>query len=358
VLDLGRDPLTGKRKQKWYSVKGTKPQAEKRLTELLAQHDLGALPDPGKLTVKDFLTRWIKDYAPNISPRGLDRYTGIISRHLIPALGNIRLAQLHPQHIQAHYTEKLKTLSPSTVRVHHAVLHKALDTAVRWGLVSRNASDAVTPPHPVHKDMLAWDERETRTFLESARSSSYYPLFYLALTTGMRRSEMLALRWLDCDLATGHVNISRTLHQTKDGQFHIEDTKTPASRRAIALPASTVAVLKSHKESVTALSLLLEIPLSEQGLIFSKPDGTPLRPNFVTRAWHDAVKKAGVKQIRLHDARHTHASLLLKQGVHPKIVQERLGHYSIQMTLDIYSHVMPGLQESAAAQFDEILGVG
>ena len=356
VLNLGIDPSTGKRKQQWVSVKGTKKEAEKRLSELLHQLDNGIIMKPSKTTVKEFLERWLKDYQPNLSPRGYERYQGIIIRHLIPKLGNIALTQLKPEHLQKHYTMiQSAGLSPRTVRYHHAVIHVALKTAVRWGLLARNPADAVTVPRVRRNEMQTWSEYEVEQFLNAAKVSPYYALFYTALFTGMRRSELLGLKWEDIDLLLGQIYVSRGLHQLKDGTYIFTEPKSAKSRRMIALPPSAILLLKEHYEKQALDRIMMDKPLHESDLVFGTPEGKPLRPNTVTRAWESLAGHSGLKVIRLHDARHTHASIMLKQGIHPKIVQERLGHSSIQMTLDTYSHVTPGLQEAAAARFDEVL---
>lgn len=357
VLNLGTDPVTGKRKQQWVSVKGTKKEAEKRLAELLNQIDTGGFVRPGKTTLAQYLQKWLSDYAkPNLSPRGFERYEGIVRQYLIPGLGNIPLTLLRPEHLQKHYTAKLNDgFSATTVRYHHAVLHVALQTAVKWRLVSRNVADAVDPPRARRTEMQTWDEEDITRFLELAKDTPYYALFYTALFTGMRRSELLALRWQDVDFIFSQICINRSLHQLRDGSYIFTQPKSSKSRRTIALPPSAVLILKEHRENQRLERTMLQKPLTDDDLVFSTPEGKPLRPNTVTRAWTVLAARCGLKIIRLHDARHSHASLMLKQGIHPKIVQERLGHSSIQITIDTYSHVAPGLQQAAAARFDELL---
>ena len=355
VLNLGRDPSTGKRRQQWVSVKGTKVLAEKRLSELLSQLDNGIYIKPGKSTLSDFLKLWLRDYAkPNLSPRSLERYESIVRVHLAPALGNMTLTQLRPEHLQKYYTAKLNTgLSARTVRYHHVVLHIALKTAVKWGLASRNVADAVDPPRARNTEMNTWDEDNIIRFLNTAKGTPYYALFYTALFTGMRRSELLALRWQDTDFIYSQISVNRGLHHLNDGSYIFTQPKSAKSQRTIALTPSTILVLKEHHEKQKLERMMQGIPLTDENLVFSHPDGKPLRPNTVSRAWHILATRAGLKVIRLHDARHSHASLMLKQGIHPKIVQERLGHSSISVTLDTYSHVTPGLQQTAANRFDE-----
>ena len=246
-------------------------------------------------------------------------------------------------------------LSATTVRYHHALIHIALQTAVKWGLVSRNVADAVDPPRIRRSEMQTWNENEVKQFLEGTKDSLYYSLFYTALFTGMRRSELLALRWQDIDFIYSQIYVNRSLHQLKDGSFIFTQPKSAKSSRTIALTPSTMLMLKEYQEKQRLERDMSGNPLTDTDLAFSNLEGEPLRPNTITRAWTTLTANCGLKRIRLHDARHTHASLMLKQGIHPKVVQERLGHSSIQMTIDTYSHVAPGIQEAAANRFDEIL---
>lgn len=355
VINLGRDPGTGKCKQKWVTVRGSKKEAERRLSELLHQLDTGVLVVPSKTTVAEFLERWLEDYVrPKLSLRGAERYESIVRTHLIPSLGNVPLTQLKPDHLQRHYAARLTDgLSPRTIRYHHTVIHKALQTALKWGLLGRNVADGADVPRAHSHEMQTWDEDEVETFLEAVKSTSYYTLFYTALFTGMRRSELLALRWKDVDLLLNQIYVQRGLHHLKDGSYAFSEPKSAKSRRTIALPPSLTLLLTEHYKKQRLDKGMLSIPLTDDDLVFSTPEGKPLRPNTVSRAWTTLAARAHVRVIRLHDARHTHASLLLKKGIHPKIVQERLGHSSIQTTLDTYSHTTPGLQQAAAARFDE-----
>ncbi|MDP2919614.1 MAG: tyrosine-type recombinase/integrase [Dehalococcoidia bacterium] len=360
AISMGKDANTGKYKYQWTTVKGTKKEAEKRLSEILNQLDTGMFMRPGKTTLAEYLERWLKDYAkPNLSPRGYERYESICRVHLIPSLGNIPLTQLKPEHLQKLYTVKLNNgLSALTVRYLHTVIHKALQTALKWGLVSRNVADGVDIPRARHNDMQTWDEYDITRFLDTAKDSPYYALFHTALFTGMRRSELLALRWLDVDLLFSQVSVTRSLHHLKDGSYVFTQPKSAKSRRTISLSPSAILTLKEQREKQASIWARLGKTLTDNDLVFSTPEGKPLRPNTVSRAWAMLAARAGVKVIRFHDARHTHASLMLKQGVHPKIVQERLGHASIQITLDTYSHVAPGLQQAAAEGFDKLVSSG
>ncbi len=356
VLQLGLDPITGKRKQQWITVGTSKREAETKLAKLVTELDNGTYIKPDNVLFKEYLTRWLSDYAkPNLSPRSYDRYNMVIEKYLIPQLGNIPLAQLRPDHLQKHYSKGIDSgLSPRTIRYHHGVLHIALKTAVKWGLVNRNVADAVDPPRLKRTVMQIWDEDELKRFLSVAKENQYYVLFYTALFTGMRRGELLALRWQDVEFHEAQISVSRSIHQLRNGSYVFTEPKTEKSRRSIALSPSLVLLLKEYRAEQESENIIQGRILSNEDLVFNNK-GKPLRPNTITYAWKRLAARARVKVIRFHDARHTHASLMLKLGEHPKVVQERLGHSSIQMTLDTYSHITPGIQEAAAMHFDRLL---
>ena len=360
--DEGRDQVTGRRRQRNKSIKGTKKDAEKRLREILTSLDGGDYVQPAKLTLGEFLERWLKDHVwPYLSPETAQGYQVIVDKHLIPALGKQTLHNLQPDVLQAYYAQKLASgrrdgkggLSPRTVRHHHTTLHTALKSAVKWKLLTRNPADAVEAPRFQRREMKTLDETGLISFLESIQGSEYYPLFYTILYTGMRRSEALAVRWIDLDLVLGQLSINRTLHHLEDGTMIYRTPKTPKSRRLIALTPTNSIVLRNHYQQVKELRVELDSPLMEEDLVFSHTDGSPLLPHSITNAWKRLIKRSGYRGIRLHDARHTHVSVMLKQGVAPKTISERVGHYSVVITLDTYAHLLPGKQEAAARGFDE-----
>jgi integrase len=364
-IPLGKNPATGKYDSYFETFKGTRGEAQKRLRELLTQLDKGIFIKPGKQTIKDYLERWLKEYAwPNLAPKTAEGYEHIIRRHIIPAFGNIQLTQIKPEMIQRYQADKLTNgrldgkggLSAKTVNHHHITLHNALESAVKWGLLIRNPVDSVDHPHFQRHEFQVMNEDGVNHFLEMAKQGEYYALFYTALHTAMRRSELLALRWQDVDLLLCQVSVNRSLHHLRDGSLVFRSCKTAKSRRLIDLTPSNAIVLREHYEEQNKLRKSLGLsPLQDDDLVFCQIDGKPLLPDTVTHAWIKLRNRSGFKNIRLHDARHTHASIMLKNGTHPKIVQERLGHSSIQITLDTYSHVAPGLQAAAAVKFDETL---
>ncbi len=371
AVSLGKDEK-GKYKYQWISGFKTRKEAEIRKHEIESQQDGGIYISPGKLTLGQFLDTWLTQYAcSNLAPKTAEGYEHMIHRHISLAIGKIPLSQLKPAHIQKYYSDKLASgradgtggLSARTIRHHHVTLHGALQSAVKQGLIIRNPCDAVTPPHYQRPEMKFLNEDGIHTVLEAAKTTEYYALYYLALFTGMRRSEILALRWSDIDLDLCELSVNRTLHHLRDGSIIFRQPKTVRSRRMIALTPSTALALKELKEKQLAQRLLEgknspddnpDKTFPNDRLVFCQPDGKPLLPDTITRAWIRLTRRLGMN-VRLHDCRHTHASLMLKQGVHPAIVQQRLGHASITTTIDTYSHILPGLQQAAAKAFDELL---
>ncbi len=355
VLNLGIEPATGKNRQKWVTVHGNKKAAERRLAELLHQLDTGMVVEHGRQTMVQFLERWLADYVrPNLAPRTVEGYEHIVHRYITPALGNVRLSRLKSGDLQRYYAgRRADGLSPQTVRHHHTLIHKALKVARTWGEVAINVADGVELPRAQRREMVVWNESQVSCFLATARRTPYYTLFYLALFTGMRRSELLGLQWSDVDLLLGQIRVMRGLHHLKSGEYVFTQPKSAKSRRTVALPPSATAVLREHWDTQSQVRRL-----RGGSLVFASVDGSPLRPNTITHAWPALAERCGVRRIRFHDARHTHATLMLQQGIHPKIVSERLGHSGIAITLDTYSHVSPGLQQAAAHQFDRAFGEG
>ena len=357
ILDLGRDPVTGKRRQFWRSVKGPKRDAETLLVHLLHQRDTGIDVPPGKMTVGDYLKRWLRDYAePNTAPKTVQRYEEVVRLHLAPALGALPLTKLRPLHIQEAYGKILaKGLSARTVLHCHRVLREALQQAVRWQLVTRNAADAVVPPRPQRHETRALGPDQVAAILTAASSTRHGTLIELAVMTGLRKGELLGLRWDDLDLDAGTLYVRQTCQWLPRRGFTFRAPKTAGSRRSVAIAADTVRVLRRHRAKQAEERLALGAAYNDQNLVFTTPLGTPIDPSNLRRAWELVVEQAGIGHVRFHDLRHAHATLLLREGVHPKVVSERLGHSGVGITLDTYSHVLPNLQADAAERLERVL---
>jgi integrase len=317
----------------------------------------GIYTEPSKMPIKMFLEQWLSGQVKTtVSPRTHELYDYIAHKHLIPAFGNVPLCQLKPQRIQSLYADKLtEGLSARTVQLQHVCLHKALDNAVRIGLIPRNPCDSVDQPRIERRAMKTMTEDNITQFLNEARKTDYYALFFLLLFTGMRRGEALSLRWGDIDLKGAQLSINRNMQCIK-GKISYKSPKTASSRRRLDLSPNTCVVLGLHKEKKEAIRKELNGPKLKDGdLVFCHTDDSPYLPDGITHAWMRLAARCGIPDIRLHDSRHTHATLLLKAGVNVKVIQERLGHANFSTTMNLYAHVSPGMQKEAASRFDDIV---
>lgn len=375
IIDLGYqpDPATGlrKRKQKWITFRGTRKQAETKLNDLVRAADRGEFVEPSKTTVSEWLKEWIdKAIKPPLKAQATyDGYSRIIEKSIAPKLGTLRLQTLKPLDIEGYYSG-LGTLAPSTVQVHHAILHSALGAAVKAGLVTRNVATLVSnkPKKVVHEDVLdhVWTANQAAKFLTAAKAAGPLPAaFYaLALDSGARRGELAGLQWSDLDLATGKLTIRRQL--LKGGAEPVfAPTKTKAAR-TIELADETIRLLKTHKAHQAEVKLANRRTYADHGLIFAKEWsdvrkhgdclGHPLQVNNIgQREFERLVKAAGVKRIKFHGLRHTVATLMLSAGVPAHVVQRRLGHAKVEMTLGVYAHALPTMQQDAAARLAALL---
>jgi len=363
VYDLPADMASGKRRQKSQTVKGTKRDAERTLREVLLSLEQGAYVKPNKISLGEWLRRWLKDYVSmNTTDRTQESYTSIVERHLIPSLGKVILTDLQAVHIQSYYADKLSKgradgkggLSARSIVYHHRILSNSLDYAVKMGVVVRNMVKLVQPPRVAKVTMNTLSPEEVTRFLDAARETDYYVYFATLLYTGLRRGELLALRWRNLDFESATLTVVETAYKLGNGSYVIKEPKTPQSRRTVTLPHSLVELFKVYRADQELLRIQLGVSLEADDFVFIRPDGSPINPNAVTLAFKRITKKAMLRSVRIHDLRHTHATLMLKAGVHPKVVSERLGHANIGITLDIYSHVLPGMQEAAAEKFDGI----
>jgi integrase len=363
VFELGRDPITGKRKQKKKRGFKTSKEAEKYLTEQLNAIDKGTYIEANKMSFGEYLDYWLKNYAePNTAPKTFEGYDYIINTHIKPLLGQIELYKLQPLHLQEYYTLKMEDgrtdgnggLSAQSVKHHHRLISKAVRDAVKWQFVIRNVAEAVNPPKPKKQEMKTLEGEQIAVLLNTAKSSQYYPVIFTAIYTGMRRGEVLGLRWEDVDLENKIVYVRQALQAVKGKGLIFKDPKT-GKGRSVAMTDRLVQMLRSHKAEQNKRKLLLGESYEDYGLVFCQGNGKPFQPSELTRAYNKLIKKAGVTPVRFHDLRHTHATLMLKQQIHPKIVSERLGHSKVGITLDTYSHVLPNMQKEAADQFDQIL---
>jgi integrase len=335
----------------------TRAEAARKLARALSDRENGLTFDAGKMTLGEYLERWLTDSVRGtVRTSTFERHEQIVRAHVNPALGRIRLKNLTPPHVRGLIAEKLESgLAPATVRKIHSTFHKALSGAVSDGLIPRNAAD-VKAPRPTPKEMRPLSEVEARTFLEATRGDPFEALYVLALTTGLRRGELLGLRWDDVDLERGTLRVGRALVR-EGGRHRVGETKTRRGRRQVNLTPRTVKALRTHRKRQLEEKLRLVGLYEDSGLIFTTQTGTPVNPeNLVKRSFKPLLREANLPDIRFHDLRHTCATLLLGRGVHPKLVQELLGHATIAMTLDTYSHYLPSMGDQAASAMGEALG--
>jgi integrase len=362
IIDIP-DPLTGKRRRKWHSFKGTKRQAQIESARLISAVQGGSYLEPTKTTLAAFLARWLDHVKSQVSPKSHERYSGIVNQNIVPAIGSVAVTKLKPAQISAAYSNALASgrrdgtggLSPRTVGHMHRVLKQALGQAVRWELLTRNPADAVDPPMVDWAPMQTYDLPQTAELIDAVRGTPMFIPALLAVLCGLRRGEICALRWRNVDLITGQLSVVESLEQTKAGLRF----KSPKSGkgRTVALSATMIDALQSHRLDRAQDMLKLGAPLSADDLVLAHADGSVFQPIYVSQHWARTIRKTRLAHLRFHDLRHAHATHLLANGVHPKVASERLGHSKVGITLDLYSHVIPGMQEDAAATVDQALKV-
>ncbi|GMA59690.1 site-specific integrase [Alicyclobacillus fastidiosus] len=356
VVFIGIDDA-GKRKYKWFSGYETKKEAERDLPKKLQEvGDIGfGVADDEAL--ESFINRWLEDKATQVRPNTMRSYRWPVNSYIIPKLGNLKLSKITPRHLQNLYTSMRtgeKSVSNRTIQLTHVILHDALDRAVKWGILSRNVAEAVEPPKVERRHTTIWTLDQALNFLQINRphEDRCWIGFYIAIMTGMRQGEILALKWSDIDFDRGFIRIQRTLSWV-NGIPIFQDPKTEKSRRSVAMFEDLGKTLTNHRRKQIAEKLQMGLAYEDNDLVIARIDGRPMHQRTFADAWYRSLKRTDLPHIRFHDLRHTHASILLEQDVHLKVVSERLGHSTISITADLYSHVLPGLQKRAADTFGE-----
>jgi integrase len=353
-FDLGADPVTGKRLTRFVTVRGTKAAAQKELTKLLSSADTGTYVDPHGETIAAFAARWLRDWAAgNVSNKTFERYEALIKVHVLPRIGSIPIQKLRAADLQKLYAGL--TVADRT-RLHiHRVIHRMLKHAAQWSVVHQNVATLVDAPSVAGKEIEILTPTEIQRVLEALKERSLYPIVAVALGTGMRRGELLALRWKDVDLDGAKLRVEQSLEQTKRGGLVFKAPKTRHGRRTITLPASTVAVLRDHWKATLERRLQLRQGKTPAGaLVFATWDGNTRSPNAMTKEWRRAVHAANLKA-SFHSLRHSHASSLISAGIDVLSISRRLGHGSPAITLGVYGHLFKP-DDRAAAAIDELLG--
>jgi integrase len=365
-MTVGRNPQTGKLKRASFYGKTRKEVADK-LAKALRDQQQGIFVEPHKLTLGEWMSKWLWDYKrPSLRSTTFDNYEMLIRRHLKPALGNIALRDLRPEHLQHFYNQKSKEgLSSRSVRLMHTVLHGTLSQAEKNQLVARNVSKLTERPQGVRQDVQTLTVAQVSTsLLPALKDDRLFAVIYLAFGTGLRRGELLALRWQDVDLNEALLRVRQTLARVntynekggmKKTQLIFQEPKTTQSRRTVPIPNACIVALNRHRAQQAGEKLLLGPGYEDHGLVVCQPDGRPIDPRNFLRYFKKALKLAGLPDIRLHDARHTFATMMLELGESPKTVQTILGHSRVAITLDIYSHVSLELEKKAAAKLNAAL---
>lgn len=335
----------------------TRAEVAAKLAKALSNREDGLVFDDRGLVLREYLNCWLKySVRDTVRPSTYERHEQLVGLHIAPALGQLKLKGLTPAHVRWFYREKLESgLSGATVHKMHVVLHKALDQAVRDGLIPRNVTEAVKVPQSKREEIKPLSAEEGKRLLAAARGDRFEALYVLAVTTGLRQGELLGLKWEDVDLEYGVLRVRRTLTRVK-GRLSLGEPKTAKGRRSVRLTNSAVEAVRAHLsrqlQEIDRLGSLYE----DGGIVFASVRGTLLNPtNLRKRSFAPLLEKAGLPAIRFHDLRHTCATILLARNVNPKIVSEMLGHATVAITLDTYSHVLPNMQDGAALALEDAL---
>ncbi len=358
---VGSITLENKKRKVLYGK--TRKEVQEKMKVALREQQQGTLITASQQTVAQFLTDWLEEtHKRSVRPRTYERYKEAIQLHIIPALGHHQLQKLSAQQVQAFYAKKQdEGLASATVIYYHSVLHNALKTAVKWGLVSRNVCDLVSPPRKERFEIQPLTVEQVQKLLTAMRGHKWEALFTLALATGLRRGEILGLKWQDISFSTGTLQVQRILTRVPTdtpGREHVyveAEPKTRKSRRNVIVAPFALEALKQHRVHQREAKLKAGALWQEHDYVFCTLLGKCLNPNHVVEELKKLLTRAGLPDIRFHDLRHSAATLLLSLGIHPKIVQELLGHTQISMTMDIYSHVLPGMQQEAMSKLHDAL---
>lgn len=347
----------GKRRRRF--IYGTSAEeVREAMTKATRERDQGMLPLTTSPTMAQFLENWLSSVNSSVRIRSFERYQGIVTKHLVPGIGRVKLDKLTPAHVQSLLDAKLASgLAPRSVQALRIVLGAALKQGMRWQMIARNVAELVDGPKVPHHEMHVLSPEQARTFLAACQAERLEALYLLALATGLRRGELLALKWEDIDLDAGRLSVRRALSRSCTQGILIAEPKTVQGRRTLRLSSPLAAALKAHRKRQLEQRLQTGPEWCEDGYVFTTSIGTTIDPRNLALDFRRMLAKAKLPVIRFHDLRHTAATIALSQDVHPKIVSEMLGHSRISLTLDVYSHSLPTLQVEAADKMATALGV-
>ena len=345
----------GARQQRYETVDGNKKQAQARLTEIMDSLRRGQYIEPSMMPLSEYLSHWLAEKSAHFRLKTIEHHEGLIRLHINPALGHIPLATLTPLDVQRFYTDRHRSgLSAQTVIHIHRTLRQALGQAVKWELLHRNVTDSVTPPRREKPTIRPLTVSETKTLLLAAQDTDYHVPIYLAIHTGLRRGEILGLRWSDVNMPGASLTVNQTVVEVR-GRTHVSEPKTDSSRRAVSVTGDTVLLLDAHRRETQSSMRSLGLTQAPFSHVCVRPDGRPIVPSALTRGYKRLATKCGIDGVRFHDLRHTHATMLLEAGVPIHQVKARLGHRSITTTVDTYGHVLPASDAAVAAILKEKL---
>lgn len=346
----------GKRKSLYAK---TRKEAAEKLKAAMRDQDDGLDLSAGRLTVAQFLDKWLSaSVRPSVKVKTYEGYESIVRVRVTPRIGRKPLAMVTALDLQALYTDLAASgLSPRSVHHTHRCLHRAFDQAVRWGMIARNPCDGATAPRAERAEMRVLTPEHVNIFLAATADHPMHALYVLAITSGMRAGELLGLKWGDLDLDAGQLTVRRALQQQNDAGLVFVTPKSARSRRTIVLSQRGINAIRIHRDRQTFLRRQLGDEWQDRDLVFASATGGPLDPSWQRQVFYSQLDAAGLPRVRFHDLRHTAATLLLSQGVHPKVVSDMLGHSTIGLTLDTYSHLLPAMHQQAAAAMDAILAV-
>lgn len=355
VVDIGRDPVTKKRKQKRVSGFTSERKARKGMIDMISELNNGAYVEPTNQTLEKYMKTWLEHKEKRVTNGTYNHYKTYAENHIIPGIGHIKMQDLRAIHLQKFYDSLIDNSNLSKRSIHHIhrIISNCLNTAVKMGEIQTNIASVVEPVKVPKTEQNYWDVEEVNVFLDNAKGHIHYVAFYLAIFTGMRQGEILGLKWDCIDFDSKKIYVHRSIKRV-GSSGELKDLKNSSSYRSITMSDNLMEELKKHKVIQSEHKMKYRKDYDDQGFVVATKQGTFVLPHNISRAFRLIRNKLELKQIRFHDMRHTHASLLFKENVHPKIVQERLGHSSIETTLDTYSHMLPNMQESAAQKLDEM----
>lgn len=354
IVELGRDLRTGKRKQKKKRGFKTKKEAQTALTHAESEILKGDYSEPSKILFGDYLDLWLNDKKTRIKTSTYGTYYWLVTNYIKKGLGHIQISKLTPMLIQQYYNELItnRSIVNENIQKIHSLINNSLNRALRWGLINKNVASLVDRPRSTKREISVWTLEQIHKFLHESDTDPLAIAFHIAITSGMRQSEILGLRWKDIDFTDNYLSVVQSL--SHDGKTMSVGSKTKSGTRKIHLPIETMEMLRKNQRIQENDKKHYTGIYQDHGLVVCTSVGTPVNPRNLMRTFYRLTKSSKLPRIRFHDLRHTHATLLLKQGVNPKIVAERLGHADVRITLDTYSHLLPSMQLETANNFGKM----